>query len=61
MQSDTTYITVRIDYSFNPDRTDADTAREQAESKAVVDALSHIHTIDNGLRIENIVNCGRCI
>lgn len=61
MQSDTTYITLRIDYSFNPSRTDADAAREQAESKAVEDALSHIHTFENGLRIENIVSCGRCV
>jgi hypothetical protein len=61
MQSATTYITIRIDYSFDPSRTDPDSAREQAESKAVEDALSHIHTIENGLRIENISNCGRTV
>ena len=58
MKTETTYITLRIDYTFDPDRTDGDSARQTAQEKVVSDALAHIHTVEGGVQIENIENCG---
>lgn len=58
MKTETTYISLRIDYTFDPNRTDGDNARQTAQEKVVSDALAHIHTVENGVQIENIENCG---
>lgn len=53
----TTYITVRIDYE-DDGRYDEEEAAAMAADMVVERALSHKHTIENGIRIENIENCG---
>lgn len=58
MITETTYVTLRIDYTFDPSRTDGATARETAADKVLRDALAHAHTIEDGVQIENIENCG---
>ena len=49
----TCYAVIRIDYE----------SKKNVEGWEVADivvnnALAHIHTIENGIRIENIENCG---
>lgn len=56
--NDTVYITVRIDYTYDPATTDAAQARAEAQEKVISDAHSHIHTVENGIRILDIENCG---
>lgn len=58
MITEMTYVTLRIDYTFDPSRTDGEAARETAVDKVLRDALAHAHTVEGGVQIENIENCG---
>lgn len=55
------YRTIRIDYEYDPTRQSAEEAAEYATSKVVSDAIAHTHTIENGLRITDITDCGESI
>ena len=56
-----TVIIVQVDGLYDPSRIDEAAAKEYAATKAINDALSHIHTIEEGLEITEIVNCGESI
>jgi hypothetical protein len=56
-----TAIVIQIDGTFDPSRMDEQQAADTAASKVVNDALAHIHTIENGLKVTNIINCGESI
>lgn len=51
-----TTVVIRIDGLYDPTRMDEDEARETAAGKAVGDALAHIHTVEDGLEITDIIN-----
>ena len=53
----TTYVTLRIDYE-DDGRFGSYEAEAIAADMVVNNALAHIHTIEDGIRIENIENCG---
>ena len=53
----TTYVTIRIDYE-DDGRFGSYEAEAMAADMVVERALAHNHTIENGIRIENITNCG---
>lgn len=53
----TTYVTIRIDYE-DDGRYDASEVGAMAADIVVERALAHSHTIEDGIRIENIENCG---
>ena len=53
----TTYVTIRIDYE-DDGRYDASEVGAMAADMVVECALAHSHTIENGIRIGNIENCG---
>lgn len=55
--SKTAYVTIRIDFE-DDGRFDESEVGAVAADIVVGNALSHIHTIENGIRIENIENCG---
>lgn len=54
----TIYRTVRIDLEWDPKKTDIDSAREQAVAKVFSDARAHMHTVENGVLITDITDCG---
>lgn len=51
-----TTVVIQIDGLYDPTRMDEDEAREAAAGKAVGDALAHIHTVEDGLEITDIIN-----
>ena len=55
--SKTVYVTVRIDYD-DDGRYDASEVGAMAADLVVERAMAHNHTIENGISIENIENCG---
>lgn len=55
--SKTTYVTIRIDYE-DDGRFESYEAEEIAADMVVERALAHNHTIEDGISIENIENCG---
>jgi hypothetical protein len=55
--SKTTYVTIRIDYE-DDGRFGSYEADGIAADMVVARALAHNHTIENGISIENIENCG---
>ena len=57
----TVYRIVRIDAEYNPEKTSADDALETAVSKVFSDARAHMHTIESGVRITGIADCGESI
>lgn len=55
----TVYRVIRIDGRFDTGKTDDVTeAVEAAVRKTIDDALSHRHTIENGIEITDITDCG---
>lgn len=52
------YRVIRIDYAFYADRQDEDSARESAVTAVLEAVRSHMHTVENGLRITDIQDCG---
>ena len=55
--SKTTYVTVRIDFD-DDGRYDENEVEVMAADLMVERAMAHNHTIENGIRIGNIENCG---
>jgi len=53
----TTYVTIRIDFESDG-RFDWREASELAALMVVERASLHNHTIENGIRIQNIESCG---
>ena len=54
----TIYRIIRIDGEFNPERMSTEEAFDYAITKVVSDAKAHMHTIENGLQITGIQDCG---
>ena len=55
----TIYRIVRIDGQFDTEKHESvDEAITEATQKVINDALSHKQTIDNGIEITDIVDCG---
>jgi len=56
----TTYVTIRIDYEYNGEVNygDENEICAMAADLVVERALAHSHTIENGIIIDNIENCG---
>ena len=55
--SKTTYVTIRIDY-HDDGRYDTSEVGVMVGDIVVERALTHNHTTENGITIENITNCG---
>ena len=55
------YRVIRIDGTYDPERMDLEQARTAASEKVVSDALAHIHTVENGLQITDIADCGESL
>ena len=55
--SKTTYVTIRIDYE-DDGRYDESEVGAMAADIVVERAMAHNHTIENGIVLENIENCG---
>lgn len=53
----TVYVTIRIDFEHDG-RFDESEVGAMAADVVVERALAHNHTIENGIRIENVENCG---
>lgn len=61
-QAFTIYRTIRIDGQFDTGRHDGvDDAIEAAVSKVLSDAMAHSHTIEEGIEITDIIDCGAAI
>ena len=58
MARETMYITIRIDYEQDGRYENEQDAKDYAASKVIGDALCHTHTIENGIEICDIENCG---
>lgn len=58
MQSDELVITIRITFEHDGRMSDRDERNEYVAAKVIGDALSHTHTIENGIQIHDIENCG---
>lgn len=56
MKQHSTTLTLKVNYTFDHSRTDADSALATARGKVVLDALSHRHTVENGVRILSVVD-----
>ena len=54
----TIYRTVRIDGEYDPSRTSLEEALDTAVNKVINDARAHTHTIEEGVRICDIEDCG---
>lgn len=54
-------IVVRIDAEYDTARHDARSAAKEAAIKVISDARAHVHTVENGIRIIDIENCGESI
>lgn len=58
----TIYRVIRIDGQFDTSKQDdADEAIELAIQKVISDALSHFHTIEDGVEVTDITDCGDSI
>lgn len=57
MESKTVYVTVRIDFEHDG-RYDEEEVGGIVADQVIANALSHIHTIENGVQVTNITNCG---
>lgn len=53
----TTYVTIRIDFE-DDGRYDESEVGAAAADIVVERALAHNHTIEDGIKIENVHNCG---
>ena len=61
-ESFTVYRTIRIDGQYDTDKKDSvDAAIETAVQKTIHDALSHSHTIEDGVEVTDITDCGDSI
>lgn len=58
MKSDELVITIRITFEHDGRMEDRDERNEYVASKVITDALCHTHTIENGIQIQDIENCG---
>lgn len=57
----TIYRTIRIDGEFDTRKCDsADEAVEAAVAKILNDARAHRHTIEDGIEVTDITDCGEC-
>lgn len=57
MKSKTIYATIRIDFEHDG-RFDENEIGAIVTDQVINAALSHIHTIENGVQVTNITNCG---
>jgi len=57
MKSKTIYASIRIDFEHDG-RFDENEVGAIVTDQVINDALSHIHTIESGVSIVNIENCG---
>lgn len=58
----TIYRVIRIDGQFDTDRQEgAETAVERAVQKVIEDAMSHSHTIEDGVEVTDITDCGESV
>lgn len=58
----TIYRTIRIDGQYDDTRhEDVNGAVEEAVAKVLNDARSHTHTIEDGIEITDITDCGESI
>lgn len=56
------YRTIRIDGEFDTSKHDSvDEAVSDAVAKVINDANAHNHTIDNGIQITEIIDCGDAV
>ncbi len=55
------YAVIRIDYENVDGTFDADEEGAVAADIVVENALAHAHTIENGIKIINVTNCGESI
>ena len=55
------YIVVRIDATYDSNRMDAEEAKEASAIKVIHDAMAHTGTIEDGLQITDITNCGESL
>lgn len=61
-QSFTIYRIIRIDGQFDTSKNDnVDDAVEAAVNKVINDALAHRHTIEDGIEITDVTDCGESI
>ena len=61
-QSFTIYRIIRIDGQFDTSKNDSvDDAVEAAVNKVINDALAHRHTIEDGIEITDVTDCGESI
>lgn len=61
METISIYRVIRIDATFDPQRMTKESAEETAVSKMINDASAHNHTVENGLQINDIVDCGESL
>lgn len=55
----TIYRVIRIDGEFDTDKIDdAEQAVQAGIEKVISDAISHTHTVENGIQITDITDCG---
>lgn len=54
----TTYVVVRIDYINHTKQVSDEEDKSYVADIMIDDALSHKHTIESGIEIINIENCG---
>lgn len=52
---------IRIDGTYEPSRMDVEQAQAAAAEKIISDARAHMHTIENGLQITDIADCGESL
>lgn len=58
----TIYRVIRIDGQFDTDRQEgAEAAVERAVQKVIEDAMSHSHTIEDGMEVTDITDCGESV
>lgn len=57
----TIYRVIRIDAQYDPNKLEQKEAIEHAVQKAVSDALAHKHTIENGIEVTDITDCGESV
>ncbi len=59
----TTYITVRIDGQFDPEKTDVESAVDAAVSRVIAEAQSaaEYEGGHGGLEITDVTNCGEAV
>lgn len=55
----TIYRVIRIDGEFDTEKIDdAEQAVQASIEKVLSDAMSHTHTVENGIQITDITDCG---